>query len=583
MRDLTSLLTMSMIETQIPLLSPEDTDFDDSVAFDRPIQVVDLFAGPGGLGEGFASSGDGDRFEILVSAEAEPLARETLKLRAFYRLLKRAMPSCLQDYYDYCNGKTKTPYSDRSAAQWDEADLEARQIKLGSQAGDKELDDVLKKHLDRNHPWVLIGGPPCQAYSMAGRARNQSKADYKAEDDDRHFLYREYLRIIKEYQPTVFVMENVKGILSSKIGEERIFSQILKDLSDPHKALGESSSGRRYRICSLVDSQSFGPAEDVERIDPHAFVIRSEKYGIPQARHRVILLGIALDEKGNTPKHDLLNVVDGRVNVGKVLGNLPKIRSRLSRGVDETDAWYDEVIRQLSELRSEINQGSEKKLAPRMDIALSALSSRDLGVGALRVARAKNDGQTGIKSLDAWYQDERLECWLNHDARGHMPSDLRRYIYAATYAQAHKFSPKGHLQFSLSGLAPAHKNWESGKFSDRFRVQLEEQPATTITSHLSKDGHYFIHYDPSQCRSLTVREAARLQTFPDNYFFEGNRSQQFQQVGNAVPPLLANKIAAIVFDLVSRMPKVATPRVRGKLGLRKKERVLEPAESDRRG
>lgn len=583
MRDLTSLLTMSMTETQIPLLPPEETDFDDSVAIDRPIQVVDLFAGPGGLGEGFTSSGDGDRFRILVSAEAEPLARETLKLRAFYRLLKRENPDCLQDYYDYCNGKTNKPYSDKSEAQWDEADLEARQIKLGSQAGDKELDDILKEHLDRNHPWVLIGGPPCQAYSMAGRARNQSKADYKAEDDDRHFLYREYLRIIKEYQPTVFVMENVKGILSSRVGEERIFSQILKDLSDPHRALGEPESGRRYRICSLVDPQSFGPTKDVEKIDPHAFVIRSEKYGIPQARHRVILLGIALDEKGKTPKHDLLKESDGRVSVGEVLGGLPKIRSRLSRGVDDTDAWYDEVIRQLGELRSEINKESEKKLAPRMDIALSALSSRGLDVGALRVARTNNDGQTGIGPLDAWYLDEKLKYWLNHDARGHMPSDLRRYVFASTYAQAHKTSPKGHLQFFLSGLAPAHKNWESGKFSDRFRVQLEEQPATTITSHISKDGHYFIHYDPSQCRSLTVREAARLQTFPDNYFFEGNRSQQFQQVGNAVPPLLANKIASIVFSLLSKMPRKVSRRVEGRLKLGKKDRALDLTESDERG
>jgi len=552
MRDLTSLLTMSMTDTQIPLLPPENTDFDDSAAIDRAIQVVDLFAGPGGLGEGFASSEDGARFQILVSAEAEPMARKTLKLRAFYRLLKRENPDRLRDYYDYCNGKTSKPYSDQSLTQWEEADREARQIKLGSLGGDKELDDVLRKYLNRDHPWVLIGGPPCQAYSMAGRARNQSKVDYKAEDDHRHFLYRDYLRIIKKYQPTVFVMENVKGILSSKVGDERIFSQILKDLSDPHKALGEPDSGLRYRICSLVDPQSFGPTENVENIDPHAFVIKSEKYGIPQARHRVILLGIALDENGEAPKHDLLSEVDGRVSVGAVLRGLPKIRSRLSRRLDNKDVWYDEVIRQLSELRSEISNESEKKLAPRMDNALKALSSRKLDVGALRVAREKDDGRTGIDSLDAWYLEGQLDYWLNHDARGHMPSDLRRYIFASTYAQAHENSPKGHLQFFLSGLAPAHKNWKSGKFSDRFRVQLEGQPATTITSHLSKDGHYFIHYDPSQCRSLTVREAARLQTFPDDYFFEGNRSQQFQQVGNAVPPLLANKIASIVFDLVSK-------------------------------
>lgn len=131
-----------------------------------------------------------------------------------------------------------------------------------------------------------------------------------------------------------------------------------------------------------------------------------------------------------------------------------------------------------------------------------------------------------------------------------MSSDLRRYVFAAAYAKQNGFSPKGHKGFSLEGLAPDHKNWESGVFSDRFRVQAENLTATTITSHISKDGHYFIHYDPQQCRSLSVREAARIQTFPDNYFFQGNRTEQFHQVGNAVPPLLAFKIARVVFRLL---------------------------------
>jgi len=542
---------MSMSETQIFPALPEDTPPELTGTLDEPIQIVDLFAGPGGLGEGFASSGNGKRFEIIVSAEMDPKAWKTLRLRAFYRLLKNKRPEYLSDYYNYCNGKTEKPESPATADLWEEAGEEAKCITLGSEAGNNELDEILKHRLKKDLPWVLIGGPPCQAYSIVGRARNQAKADYSAEKDHRHFLYKEYLRIIRQGQPTAFVMENVKGILSSKINGEQIFSSILQDLSDPHRALGEEGSGKKYRIYSLVTGASFGPGDDVEKVDPRTFIIQAEDYGIPQARHRVILLGIATDSIPACTKSLKLTRQEPKVSVGQILNDLPKLRSRLTKKTDDSETWHEEVLEQLQHIRDEIDPADTKMWIP-LSYLWTALDDAPKSPGGLRVGRAPHngDGKTGLPALDEWYRDSKLDYWLSHDARGHMPSDLRRYIFAAVYTQAHGTSPKGHKQFSLEGLAPDHKNWESGKFIDRFRVQMEGMPATTITSHISKDGHYFIHYDPVQCRSLTVREAARIQTFPDNYFFQGNRTEQFHQVGNAVPPLLASQIASVVYGVV---------------------------------
>ena len=153
----------------------------------------------------------------------------------------------------------------------------------------------------------------------------------------------------------------------------------------------------------------------------------------------------------------------------------------------------------------------------------------------------------------AWFHDTRLGGVCNHAKRDHMRSDLQRYFFAAVFAREKGRSPL--LEDFPPALLPAHKNVAAAlkgrKFNDRFRVQLRDRPSTTVMSHISKDGHYFIHYEPAQCRSLTVREAARLQTFPDNYFFEGPRTEQYKQVGNAVPPLLARQIAEIVADLLA--------------------------------
>ncbi len=517
-----------------------------------PIPVVDLFAGPGGLGEGFSSLEDGKAFQIAVSAEKDPIAYQTLRLRAFYRLLKNNRPEKLDDYYRFCNGEADKPFSCDTRDLWDQANEEALCIEIGSADGNAVLDTAIHGILENraaSQPWILIGGPPCQAYSLVGRARNKGKADYKPEEDHRHFLYREYLRIIQRYQPDIFVMENVKGILSSTVNGKKIFHQILEDLTNPDMALNGSPTGQRYHIVSLVSDQEFHYSDDLSQLDATKYIIKAEEYGIPQARHRVILMGIREDRyKENLPKLTKKN----QVYVKAVIGKLPPLRSLLSRQKDSDGLWKKLVGEQLRQLAD----AAEKDPSPGKALATSLRDTSE------KIGRITSTGgaeqpvlkyqmvSTGFGTLDSWLLDDQLKVWLNHEARGHRIDDLARYGYAATFAKVHARSPKGHKEFNLPGLAPAHKNWETGKFSDRFRVQIANSPSTTITSHISKDGHYFIHYDPVQCRSLTVREAARLQTFPDNYFFQGGRTQQYHQVGNAVPPLLANQIAEVVREIL---------------------------------
>jgi DNA (cytosine-5)-methyltransferase 1 len=159
---------------------------------------------------------------------------------------------------------------------------------------------------------------------------------------------------------------------------------------------------------------------------------------------------------------------------------------------------------------------------------------------------------TASLKVYGWYTDESMKGLLGHATRSHMDDDLGRYLFVAAYGKANGKSP--HLKDFPKKLLPNHQNVDitlpDQKFSDRFKVQVWDHPASTITSHISKDGHYFIHPDPSQCRSLTVREAARIQTFPDNYCFEGGRTDQYHQVGNAVPPYLAKQLAEIVYGVL---------------------------------
>jgi DNA (cytosine-5)-methyltransferase 1 len=344
-------------------------------------------------------------------------------------------------------------------------------------------------------------------------------------------------------------MENVKGILSASVGGKLIFETILRDLADPDLAMGEKSGIYGYRIHSLSCDTFFDRTMEPDEINPKDFVLRSEDYGIPQARHRVILIGVRED----------INIVPGVLKkqaeyqtVGNAIDSLPRLRSRLSKEEDSPELWAQAVDRHLKDLRVAAT-GNPEMADIRSELGRYAgKTSTVMKSGALRYPKRKNM-HVPNSQLEKWYSDKELKVWLNHDVRSHMNSDLGRYAYAAVFALVRKRSPSGHEEFNLlDSLHPNHENWKSGKFKDRFRVQLNGLPSTTVTSHIAKDGHYFIHPDPGQCRSLTVREAARLQTFPDNYFFQGNRTQQYHQVGNAVPPLLAKEIASKVLALLKK-------------------------------
>ena len=320
-------------------------------------RVVDLFAGPGGLGEGFARYGGGDKFEIAISAEMEDSAHRTLTMRSFFRRIQGDQKA-LAAYYNFCHSEDAPHPSTVIRSAWADATREAWKLTLGAPEDNLKLDELLEKSTLDADRTVLIGGPPCQAYSLVGRARNKGEKDYKAEDDHRHFLYREYLRIVHKTQPAVFVMENVKGILTSKVGGQKVFHDILRDLSNPGAAL-RSSDGERYVIHSLVEPVCFSHGDDPGAIDANAFIIESERYGIPQARHRVILLGVRADIAYDGGKYLKPSTA---LSVEHAIGALPKLRSRLSKD-DSPNAWRNEVTTRGLRLIAEALESRSKSLA----------------------------------------------------------------------------------------------------------------------------------------------------------------------------------------------------------------------------
>jgi len=505
------------------------------------IPVIDLFAGPGGLGEGFSafSSGrDSPRFRIALSIEMEHWAHRTLELRSFYHQFSRKdVPG---DYYAHLRGEiTRGELFEAFPEEASAARNQAWRAELGI-VDEAEVDRRIRLALNSAEEWVLCGGPPCQAFSTVGRSRNGGISD----DDHRVYLYREYLRILSVHEPPVFIMENVKGLLSSRVNGNEIFEQMLDDLRYPARLTGvRRASAARYSLYSLAGSRERRP----DAYNPGDFVVKCEDYGVPQSRHRVIILGVREDlAHGEIPA---LKPRPKPIAASKVLSGLPPLRSGLSRSRDGKAEWQTALFEILdSDFMHARRKGSDARLRDRVARMLVEMHDFRADRGGEFIACNPSVGYR-----PRWFLDSALGGVCNHTSRPHMKPDLHRYLFAACYASVHRRSPE--LKDFPASLYPEHSNIEvalrKGYFDDRFRVQLANRPATTITSHIAKDGHYFIHFDEAQCRSLTVREAARLQTFPDNYYFCGPRTQQYRQVGNAVPPLIAYQIAGLVAEIVT--------------------------------
>lgn len=484
----------------------------------RTYPFIDVFAGAGGLGEGFLSCGNRKKFAAVASVEKEEVPCSTLKLRHFFHSFPRG--EVPEAYYKYISGEIdRTTLFEQYPQEAKKAQNSVLCWDMKSSTCDSLNAELQKRLGDATH-WVLVGGPPCQAYSLAGRSRR--KDDPSFADDPKHTLYRQYLYLLETLGPSVFVMENVPGLLTARLSGRSTLKLITEDL---HRA---GTYG--YRLYSLSNGKELKEDSDFREL-----VINAMNYGVPQSRRRLFILGIRADIEISPRTLEFRQTV----STGEAIRDLPSVRSRLSRGSDSLENWICAIegIRNID--MSRVHKSIRSKILSKLE----------------QVSRSQ-DRQTEEPSAFArLMRDEFLDEAPQHMTRSHMQSDLQRYFYAAIYAEVTGNSPK--LQDFPGELLPRHKNIAGNPgttvFNDRFRVQLKDKPSSTVTAHIRKDGHYFIHYDPLQCRSLTVREAARLQSFPDNYFFEGNRTEQYQQIGNAVPPLLASQIAEIVADILGRL------------------------------
>lgn len=407
------------------------------------INTIDLFSGCGGMTDGFLQEG---HYKTLACVEWEKPMCITLA----NRLSKK------WGYQD----------TDKTVIQFDIQRTE----ELFSGFNDKAYgkSDGLDAIVANRKVDMIIGGPPCQAYSVAGRIRDVDgmKNDY------RNYLFESYIKVVKHYQPDYFVFENVVGLLSAAPDGSPIKHKIYQSFKDAG-----------YRVISDFKEAMYDVAD----------------FGVPQHRKRIIILGV----------REKTFINDGIDNCETVLKDFyvnifPKYR-----------------VQKWSTVRDAI--GDLPKLYPVEDV---------------------------IKGYKVKYSHAPIESegYLNHTARFQNKRDIGVFKLLAEDIKS------GRCEYTSTNKLKELYTKITGKESNihKYYVLRENEPSNTIPAHLYKDGMRHIHPDPEQARSITVREAARLQSFADDFEFLGAMSFQYKMIGNAVPSLFAKKIAMALHELVNK-------------------------------
>lgn len=413
----------------------------------KELNYIDLFAGAGGLSEGFIRAG----FKPIAHVEMNKDACDTLKTRAAYHWMKENGKENI--YYDYLKSESK------NKEEFWKTNIPDNIINsvINTEISKETLFDIFKKIdkiLGKKKIDLIVGGPPCQAYSVAGRARKDMS------DDPRNTLYIHYVEFLKKYQPKIFVFENVPGIFSASNGNH---------LEDIFNAVREAG----YDLA----------------IPPNKY-LNAKDFGVLQDRRRVIIIGWK-----------------------KELGlTYPDFKTKENNFEILKDLFAD--LKPLQNGKGTLNAVNYAK--PTTAYLEQAKIRNGLDYVTQHIARPNNENDLEIYriAVDEWNKGKRLNY-------AELPKRLIKHANTAV-------------------------------FTNRFQVVNGQGISHTVVAHIAMDGHYYIHPDKKQNRSISVREAARIQSFPDDYFFEGSRTAAFKQIGNAVPVLMAEKIAETIKKLLNK-------------------------------